>query len=397
MDSYKGQRAAVVGGSIGGLTSALLLRELGFTVDVYERTPTLLENRGGGIVLQPTTMKWFGERSAQRIEKLSTVTRHLRYLGAGNEVLHEDPVEWRYSSWSTIYRALLDDFGTERYHLGEFCAGFDQDADSVTLRFVSGRTETADLVVFADGISSTGRKRLFPDLPREYSGYVGWRGTVPEGEVSEQTRRLLGGALTYSVARDTHIVLYPIPGLDGGFEEGQRLLNYVWYRNVPAGPVLDELTTDLRGFECPVSVHPGQVQQRFVDEMRAAAEELLAPAAAETVVRTRQPYLQVVFDTRIPAMAEGRVAVIGDAAFAARPHAAAGTAKAADDAWTLYEHLRGFGGDIPTALKRWEPAQLQLGNQLIDRVAQMGHRSQVAGTWTPGDPDLRFGLYGPGI
>ncbi|RMB79763.1 FAD-dependent monooxygenase [Streptomyces shenzhenensis] len=397
VDSYKGLRAAVVGGSIGGLTSALLLRGLGFTVDVYERTPTPLENRGGGIVLQPTTMKWFGERSAHRIEELSTVTHHVRYLGKGNDVLHDDPVEWRYSSWSTIYRSLLDDFGTDRYHLGEFCAGFDQDADSVTLRFVSGRSERADLVVFADGITSTARRRMFPKLQRLYSGYVGWRGTVPERHVSEETRRLLGDALTYSVARDAHIVLYPIPGLDGGLQEGQRLLNYVWYRNVPDGPPLHELTTDLRGFDCPVSVHPGQVQRRYVDEMRAAAEELLAPAAAETVLRTEQPYLQVVFDTRIPAMAEGRVAIIGDAAFAARPHAAAGTAKAADDAWTLYEHLSTAGGDIPSALKRWEPAQLQLGNQLIDRVAEMGHRSQVAGTWTPGDPDLRFGLYGPGV
>ncbi|MFL6056233.1 MAG: FAD-dependent monooxygenase [Actinoallomurus sp.] len=215
--------------------------------------------------------------------------------------------------------------------------------------------------------------------------------------VAFRVRGLLCEALTYSVARDTHIVLYPIPGMDGGIAEGQRLLNYVWYRNVPAGPQLDELTTDLRGFECPVSVHPGQVQQRFVDEMRAAAAELLAPAAAETVIRTQQPYLQVVFDTHTPAMAEGRVAIIGDAAFAARPHAAAGTAKAADDAWTLYEHLLTSGGDIPTALKRWEPARLQLGNQLIDRVAQMGHRSQVTNTWTPGDPDLRFGLYAPGI
>lgn len=121
---------------------------------------------------------------------------------------------------------------------------------------------------------------------------VGWRGTVPEGEVSEETRRLLGGALTYSVARDTHIVLYPISGMDGAIEEGDRLLNYVWYRNVTAGPELDELTPDLRGFECPVSVHPGQLQQRFVDETRATASELLAPAAAETVLRTQQPYLR---------------------------------------------------------------------------------------------------------
>ncbi|OIJ95622.1 hypothetical protein [Streptomyces colonosanans] len=76
MNSHKGLRAAVIGGSIGELTSALL-RELGFTVDIYERTPTLLENRGGGIVLQPTTMKWFGGRGARRVEELSTVMRRL--------------------------------------------------------------------------------------------------------------------------------------------------------------------------------------------------------------------------------------------------------------------------------------------------------------------------------
>src|SRR4029453_2707954 len=41
--TYAGQRAAVVGGSIGGLTAALLLDKLGFAVDVYERTPTELD------------------------------------------------------------------------------------------------------------------------------------------------------------------------------------------------------------------------------------------------------------------------------------------------------------------------------------------------------------------
>jgi 2,6-dihydroxypyridine 3-monooxygenase len=191
--------------------------------------------------------------------------------------------------------------------------------------------------------------------------------------------------------------LYTIPGMDGELEEGKRLLNYVWYRNVPAGPELHELTTDIRGFESPVSVHPGAVQQRYVDEMKASAAAQLAPAVAEVIQRTEQPYVQVVFDTRIPGMADGRIAIIGDAAFAARPHAAAGTAKAAADAWTLYEQLSMPDGGIPEALKRWEPGQLELGNQLIDRVAAMGRRSQFTNTWIPGDPTLRFGLYGPGV
>jgi 2,6-dihydroxypyridine 3-monooxygenase len=145
-----------------------------------------------------------------------------------------------------------------------------------------------------------------------------------------------------------------------------------------------------------VSVHPGSVQLHFVDEMRAAATEQLAPAVAEVIVATEQPFLQVVSDTGTPGMAEGRIAVIGDAAFSVRPHPAAGSAKAAADAWALYEHLQAHDGEIVQALKAWEPGQLELGNRLLERAAAMGARSQVTNTWTPGDPDLLPGLYGPG-
>jgi 2,6-dihydroxypyridine 3-monooxygenase len=395
VEHYAGSRAVVVGGSIGGLTSALLLRKLGFDVDVFERTPTNLEHRGGGIVLQQITMQWFDRHSARQIEELSTKSTRLRYLGRDNEVLHDEPKEWRYTSWDTVYRALLSDFGDAHYHLGESCSGFSQDAEQVELRFTTGRVERADLVVFADGITSTARRRLFPTLDREYSGYVGWRGTLREDLASDETRALLADALTYSVAPSTHAVMYTIPGMNGELEVGERLLNYVWYRNVADGPELHELTTDVRGFEAPVSLHPGTVQQRYVDEMKEAARAQLAPAVAEVIVASEEPYLQVVFDTRIPGMAEGRIAVIGDAAFAARPHAAAGSAKAAADAWALYEHLGTHGG-ITEALKMWEPGQLELGNRLVDRVSAMGARSQFTNTWIPGDPDLRFGLYGPG-
>ena len=95
-------------------------------------------------------------------------------------------------------------------------------------------------------------------------------------------------------------------------------------------------------------------------------------------------------------MAFGRVCLVGDAAFAARPHAAAGTAKAAADAWALAEAVAGVGGDVPGALRRWEASQLALGRQLIARVKDLGRSSQFEGGWRPGDPTLRFGLWGPG-
>lgn len=395
MSDWSGHRAIVIGGSIGGLTTALLLRRLGFDVAIFERTPNNLDGRGGGIVLQPDTLRWFVECSDQHPETVSTSTHFVQYLGDDNAVVHREAAPWSYTSWGTFYRALLSDFGTECYHLGEYAAGFDQDADGVEVRFTSGRVEQADLVVFADGITSPSRRRISPESRLEYSGYVGWRGTVPEDRVSAGTFELLKDSISYSFGPHTHINVYPIPSADGGLSEGQRLLNYVWYRNVAEGYALDELMTDKRGFIAGVSLHPGQVQDRFVDEMRSAAEQLLAPAAAEVVLRTEQPYLQAVYDVGAHQMALGRVALIGDAASAARPHAAAGTAKAAANAWALYDALSD-SADIAEALAKWEPGQLELAQRLLHRVKEMGTRSQVTGTWVPGHPDNRFGLYGPG-
>jgi 2,6-dihydroxypyridine 3-monooxygenase len=395
MTDYGDAAAIVIGGSIGGLTAALLLRDLGFTVDVYERTSTALDGRGSGIVLQPDTVRWFTERSSQDLADLSTPTSYVQYLGPAGDLVYRERCTWTYTSWGTFYRALLDDFGTEHYHYGEYACGFSQDDDAATVRFVSGREESADLVVFADGVTSVARQRFDPAAGLHYSGYVGWRGTVALRDLEVATRGVLQDAITYEVIPHSHITMYPIPGEDGlGLED--RLMNYVWYRNVPAGPELTEMLIDKRGFAGTVSIHPGQVQDRYVDEMRRTATDVFAPAIADVIAATETPYLQVVSDTRSARMAMGRVALIGDAACAARPHAAAGTAKAAADGWALAAALSEAGGDIAAALVKWEPAQLQLSDTLLRRVVTMGERSQFSNTWAPGDPDLRFGLYGPG-
>ena len=389
-------RVAVVGGSIGGLTTALVLRDAGHQVDVYERTPEVLEGRGAGIVLQPDTVRWFETRSSASVDDVSTSASRLRYVGPGNAVVHEEPARYRFTSWNTIYRPLIADLGLDSYHLGEHFVGLEQDEDGVDLRFATGRRERAELAVFADGISSTARRRLLPGVEPSYAGYVGWRGTVPEREVSAETLDLLLDSLSYAVTADTHMNIYPIPGPGGELTAGQRRINYVWYRNVPAGPELDDLLTDKRGFSAPVSVHPCLVQDRFVEELRAARLQQLPPGPAELVQATREPFIQVVLDILVPQMVFGRAVLVGHAAFAARPHAAAGTAKAAADAWALAGALQEAGGDVRAALAGWEPQQLSLGRALVARVQGMGRRSQFEGTWVPGDPSLLFGLYGPG-
>ncbi len=63
---------------------------------------------------------------------------------------------------------------------------------------------------------------------------------------------------------------------------------------------------------------------------------------------------------------------------------------------TLGDALRRAEYDVPTALQAWEPEQLALGRQLLERTREMGDRSQFEHDWIPGEPGLRLGLYGPG-
>ena len=193
----------------------------------------------------------------------------------------------------------------------------------------------------------------------------------------------------------THIIVYPIPSPGGGLAVGQRLLNYVWYRNVPDGHELDELMTDTRGFASKVSLPPGQVQRRYIDEMRATAAGMLAPAAAEVVRLTEQPYLQAVYDVCVHRMARGRVALIGDAASAP---AARGGGHGEGGGQRLGAVGRSGRG---RRRRRGGPAQEGARSagaepRLLDRVVAWASALRLTATWVPGDPSLRFGLSGPG-
>ena len=284
---------SVVGGSIGGLTAALVLRDAGCDVRVFERSPAALTTRGAGIAILDSTLKYLVERGGLRAD-------------------------------------------------------------------------------------------------------VAWRGTLPESELSPATYALLGDALTYQVLPGSHILVYPIPGLDGSVRRGERLINMVWYVNVAAGAPLDELMTGRDGVLRPVSLPPGAATERALSALRRTAVRRLAPPLAEVVTHISEPFIQVIYDIEVSRMAFGRICLIGDAAFAVRPHAAAGTAKAAADGWALAEELTAAGGNVPAALAAWERRQLALGHDLLARCRAIGDSSQFLGTFRPGDPRLIFGLYGPG-
>jgi 2,6-dihydroxypyridine 3-monooxygenase len=386
-------RIAVVGGSLGGLTAAALLRDAGHEVDVYERTPVPLSGFGTGIVVQPELVRYLLERTDTTLDEISVPSSAMRYFDAlRGTLIGEIQADWRYTSYNALYRRLLDAFGLERYHMGEALVGICEVDDHVELRFARGRVVQCDLAVCADGGASTARRRLLGVTP-SYAGYVTWRGLAGRAALSKETWEFFDDRFTYGLLDDGHVIAYPIPVIGDDGEVTGRQINFQWYWNVPAGPDLDELMTDREGIRRPVSVHAGGVQQQFLDELQARARRRLAPDAfVELMVMADHPFVTVIEDTDTPKMALGRICLLGDAAVTGRPHAAAGGAKAAANAWALVEHLTQAGDDVDEALRRWEPAQLEQGRALLAKVEHMGGLLQTGGAFLPGDPACRFGL-----
>ena len=386
----------VIGGSIGGLTAALVLRDLGCEVDVFERSGTALQARGAGIGLHPMTTRYFHESSELDTAMVEIELPWLQFLSASGERTYHEHMNYRFSSWNTIYRGLLHCFDERRYHLGAEVTDFGQDERGVTVELQGDTTQALDLLVCADGIASGSRARLLPGAETRYAGYVAWRATVPESELTPETFEALRDSFTFCLLPSGHVLVYPIPNLDGALEPGRRLANLVWYHNYEEGDPLDDLMTDRSGQRQSLSLPPGAVRDEHVRWTREFADSHMAPPIAEVVHRCPEPFVQVIYDIEVERIAFGRIALIGDAAFAVRPHAAAGTAKACADAWMLRDALRDAGGDPVAALAIWEPGQLALGRQVLQRTRDMGDRSQFHRNWVPGDPSLRLGLYGPG-
>ncbi|MYH94299.1 MAG: monooxygenase [Acidimicrobiaceae bacterium] len=398
--AVNGLRVGVVGGSIGGLTAAVLLHEMGCDVQVFERSGAALQGRGAGIAVLPMTERYFTEvgtslgASTGMARQVALTLTYWSYVDRSGVVIDKAATHYRFTSWNTLYRALLERLPPERYHLGYGATGLAQSDESAAVRFAGGDTHLCDLVVGADGIGSTVRETVAPRTSTTYAGYVAWRGTVLESELSPSTAELFTDAMVYQVLQRSHILAYAIPGPDDAITVGERALNFVWYRNVD-GPAYDDLMTDCDGVHRPGTVPPGLVRHRFVETLHADAAAQLAPQMAELVLACDAPFIQAIFDMTAHRFRRGRAILIGDAAAALRPHVAAGTAKACADGWALRDSLSG-ADDLDGALASWEARQMALAERIAAKSRAMGEASQTAGTMVPGDPGWRFGLFSPG-
>ncbi|AXK81362.1 FAD-dependent oxidoreductase [Pseudolabrys taiwanensis] len=372
------RRAVIIGGSMSGLLTGLLLRRSGWDVDIFERVETELSGRGAGIVAQPELI--------ERLKGLGLPTEGLgvhivgrKILDRTGEVVEEFACPQVTTAWERVYRLLRDAFPAAHYHRGRGLATLAQTPQAVTAYFSNGETVSADLLVGADGIRSTVRGQCLPDVGPRYAGYTAWRALLHEHDFPPDVHREVFAFMAFGLPPGEQFLGYPVAGPDNDVRPGHRRYNVIWYRPADEASKLKWLLTDDRGVTHAISIPPPLIRRDAIAEMHDAAERLLAPQLRQIVRLIKEPILQPIYDLESSQMAFGRVAILGDAAFVARPHVGAGVAKAADDAGALTDALT-QEADVPAALKRFERARLAENHRIINYARHLGSYLQATRT-----------------
>jgi 2-polyprenyl-6-methoxyphenol hydroxylase-like FAD-dependent oxidoreductase len=330
-------RVIVVGGGIGGLCAAIALRRAGHDVTVLERTGRL-EAAGAGITLFTNAMRALEELEIRAaVAGRAATARRVAILRSDGRELASTPrdlFEGAVAIHRSDLQAVLGEAAGEVRLATEVV-----DVDDSVVRLTDGTEERGDLVIGADGVHSTVRRRLWPEAAPRFAGYTAWRG-VTEFAVEP-------GRLTESWGSGER---FGLVDLGGG--------RTYWFatKNAPEGE-RDE---------------PGgrreELLRRFAawhDPIRA----LLETVEESTILRNDVYYLDPV-----PQWSRGRIALLGDAAHATTPGIGQGAAQAIEDAVVLARCLAEREA-VPQALAEYEAKR----RPRATRVLKMSRRADKGG------------------
>ena len=355
-------KAIIVGGGVGGLTTALMLHARGIDCEVFEQADSIRE-LGVGINTLPHAIRELKELGLlERLDAVAIRTYELFYANRfGQTVWHElrgtdagfDVPQFsihRGKLQSVIYQAVRARLGETRVHSGHRLGAFQQDEAGVTAYFFdrSGshiRTAQGDVLIGADGIHSLVREKLFPNEgPAHWNGTMLWRGAVDWPQFMTGRSMIIAGGM------EAKFVLYPIAA---GTAPDRRLTNWAVMAKVSDGGVpprkedwsrpgrWDDLRPHLARFRLPY-VDVGHL-------IEATGEFWEYPLC------DRDP---------LPRWSHGRVTLLGDAAHPMYPVGSNGASQAILDARCLADRL--VSADNPIhALWAYEQERLPMTAQIV--------------------------------
>jgi salicylate hydroxylase len=336
----------VAGAGIGGLTAALALAAKGFRVVVLEKAERL-EEAGAGLQLSPNASRILVELGLQpRLASRAVMPDAINIMSAreGGEIARlplGEAASFRAGApYWVVHRADLqaalqahvNDNPDIELRLGCQFDDVTSHAKGLTVVQRSGdarRQELAVALIGADGIWSSVRNHLFPDVQPQFSGLIAWRGTL---DATALPREYTSPRVQLWMGPNAHLVAYPI--------SGARQINVVAI--VPG-------TWNRPGWSAPGGTN--EIKDAFASPRWPPSARMLIGAVDEW----RRWALFTVPD--IGDWSEGAIALVGDAAHAMLPFAAQGAGMAIEDAAVLAKALSDSAGEniagIPAALKRY--------------------------------------------
>lgn len=345
---YVGLRVAVIGGGIGGLTTAVALRAIGAHVDVYEQARELAEV-GAGVGLHKNSQRVLRRLGlGEAVDRIAARVQGFRLSGPdGSDVFAETfgpdaPI-------LSVHRAdlvavLAGALPAGVVHTGYRCREFVERDDCAAVVFDAGQVVEADVVVAADGIHSTLQHYVVEPTQPVFSGTVAYRGLIPETRLPDWPQSLMvwGGD-------GRHLLSFPV-------RRGQ-LINFVGF--VPADERMRE------SWSAPGD--PGELAAEFAD---------WDPQARRLLGSVDTTFMWGLYDRDpLARWTAGRLALLGDAAHPMLPHMGQGANQAIEDAMALATLIRGTcGHDVTSALVDYE----ELRRDRTARIQQLSRMNGVA-------------------
>ena len=349
------EQILIAGGGIGGLAAALAASLAGTEVRLYERAPAFGEV-GAGVQLGPNVVRRLQAWGLQKA--LQAAAAFPQALVSRNAISGEalarlnlgaDAVARYGAAYATIHRAdlhqlLLDAVqGRDGVHLNlDNPVDYHEDnGEVVTITTKNGKKIEGDALVGADGVWSRTRLRMLHDQPPRQSGHLAYRAMVRQADLPPALRTQ---EITAWMGPRFHAVQYPV--------RGGELQNLVF---VTEGAPPDDLETwdhDANAADLQRSLTGAHRQLQDLVQAVAAASENQLPWRLWPLVE-RAPIAGP------HEMAQGLVALLGDAAHPMRPYLAQGAAMAIEDAAELQRALTMHDLELPLrlrryALNRWE-------------------------------------------
>lgn len=369
-----GKRVVIVGGSIAGCTSAILLRRLGADVTILERSAGRIGS-GSGISLPKSIVDRCIEHDLFDPNIPSLPLNARVFVRKNKQAPSEQEFFWNQAlrviafNWVDVYQNLRKRIDPQIYHTNTEVRTIESSAHGYRITATTNETYEADLIIAADGVDSTTRSFVLPQASPKYIGYIAWRGLIYQQNLIEEA--IFHEQTPYFVFPNGHLLLYRIPGLDYQ-RNGQIILSWTLYENRQGLPIEDWLI-DNQGHSHTRSLPAGSLTPSHIEYLHNLAERVLPISALKYIVQTPQPFIQAIFDCQTPTYSNDHLIFVGDAALTIRPHSGAGVFKALLNGLELSEMIASNPDkSLSDYVLLWKANQAALAAEEIPKAQRMG-------------------------